>query len=311
MSKRSDPAAFARATGAADPATFAEPAPAPAPDLVPLPQAAPESAGALAVPPAPGASPPALFEEEPDSPTPYIDANGFDPAAYEWVPVARRPRKDGWSPAKQRLFIEVLADTGCVAEAAREVHMSPRSCYALRRLPGAEPFAAAWDAAIQQASKRLIDLAFDRVIHGTDEPVFDRDGNRVGRRMRQDNRLLMFLLRAYQPERFRHAHESFRRAGEVAPPSVEPVPKAIARLEPVTPAEPHLLHAPEDLDVAVQCADIARGRLPHWHRHAEPDYDPYAGPAVRDEEFERQLEAAKREADGLPPEEDDEEDWDE
>jgi len=199
MSKRSDPAAFARAAGAADPATFADPASAPLamPDLAPLP----ESAGALAVPPAPAASPPAPLDPA-ESPTPYIDENGFDPAAYEWVPVARRRRKDGWSPAKQRLFIEVLADTGCVATAAQEVGMSERNCYTLRRAPGAEPFAAAWDAAIQQASRRLVDLAFDRVIHGSDEPVFDKEGRRIGRRMRQDNRLLMFLLRAYQPDRF-------------------------------------------------------------------------------------------------------------
>ena len=43
-----------------------------------------------------------------------LDAHGFDPAEFKWVPVRRKPRLDGWSPERQRLFIEVLADTGCV-----------------------------------------------------------------------------------------------------------------------------------------------------------------------------------------------------
>src|SRR5687768_4919529 len=101
MSKRSDPAAFARAAGAADPFPLADPAPAP--DRAPLP----ESANALAVQPSPdddGAPP-----------------REYDPADYRWVPVRRRARLDGWTEEKQRRFIETLADTGLVNVAARAV----------------------------------------------------------------------------------------------------------------------------------------------------------------------------------------------
>src|SRR3546814_16376152 len=80
--------------------------------------------------------------------------------------------------------------------------MSESSAYRLRRAPGAEAFDRAWGAAIDAAAKKLLDAAFERALVGTDEPVFDRDGNRVGRRLRQSDRLLMFLLRAYGPERF-------------------------------------------------------------------------------------------------------------
>src|SRR5687767_841383 len=165
-------------------------------DLNPLPQAA--------------APPPALVPEPEPEPEPGLDAHGFDPAAYKWLPVLRKPRKDGWTPQRQRDFIAALADTGCVEHAARAVSMTPRSAYRLRREPGAETFAAAWDAALQHAARKLVDLAFDRAIHGTDEPVFDKEGRRIGRRMRQNDRLLMFLLRAYMPERFRHAHRDMR-----------------------------------------------------------------------------------------------------
>ena len=120
----------------------------------------------------------------PDPATPALDAHGHDPAAYDWVPVLKKRRKDGWSPGKQRAFIEALADGGSVANAARAVGMSESSAYRLRRSPGAEAFDRAWNAAIEAASKKLIDAAFERALIGSEEPVFDRDGNRVGRRLR-------------------------------------------------------------------------------------------------------------------------------
>ena len=144
--------------------------------------------------------------------------------------------------------------------------MSVQSAYRLRRAPGAEGFAAAWDAAIAQASRKLVDLAFDRAIHGSDEPVFDREGHRVGRRMRQNDRLLMFLLRAYMPERFRHAHKSERRAEEGSPPAPPPVADALLTLEPVQPPDPHLLMSPEELATELEVAHLMDGELPHWYR---------------------------------------------
>ena len=80
-----------------------------------------------------------------------LDAHGHDPAAYDWVPVLKKRRKDGWSPDKQRAFIEALADTGSVATAAQRVGMSESSAYRLRRAPGAEAFVRAWGAAIDAA----------------------------------------------------------------------------------------------------------------------------------------------------------------
>ena len=242
----------------------------PANPAAPLPGIASESLGAL-VPQSgaglPDAGPPG------DSATPYIDANGFDPGEYDWVPVRRRARADGFSEAKQRLFIETVADTGSVETAAQTVGMTVQSCYRLRRAPGAEAFAAAWNAAIQQAAFKLADVAFERAINGSDEPVFDRDGRRVGRRLKPSDRMVMFLLRAHLPERYRHAHHSVRYPDEAPPPDIAPVAQAIAALEPVTPPEPHKLMPPEELDVAVEVADLCNGTLPHWH-----------DPAVRDDE---------------------------
>ena len=241
---------------------------------------------------------PAEPEPERDAPPVQVDINGFDPSEYKWVPVRRKPRKDGWTPQRQKDFIAALADSGCVEHAAIQVGMSVKSCYRLRRSPGAENFSAAWDLALQHAARQLLDVAFDRAFRGTDEPVFDRDGNRTGRRFRQNDRLMMFLLRAYMPERFRHAHRDWRAADEALPPPAPPMEDVLRRLEPVAPTEPHKLMPPDELEDALLCADILPGELPSWHRgkgDAEPTVIPPASA-----EIDRLTEAAKRELAGLP-----------
>src|SRR3546814_12131281 len=94
------------------------------------------------------------------------------------VPVLKKRRKDGWSPDKQRAFIEALADSGSVATAAQSVGMSESSAYRLRRAPGAEAFDRAWGAAIDAAAKKLLDAAFERALVGTDGRSEER---RVGK----------------------------------------------------------------------------------------------------------------------------------
>lgn len=229
-----------------------------------------------------------------------VDENGHDLSQYDWVPVLRKRRSDGWSPEKQRNFIEALADCGSVDQAAFAVNMSRASAYKLRRSPGAEAFDRAWSAAIDTASKKLIDEAFERALVGSDEPVFDRDGRRVGRRLRQSDKMLMFLLRAYMPERFRHAVNDRLPKDEPVAPDMLPVAEALDRLLPEPPSEPHRLMNADDLDVALQIADMCDGELPHWHRDPEPEvYKP-------NETFERELENAKRAASGAAPATDEE-----
>ena len=93
-------------------------------------------------------------------------------------PVPCAPRKDGWTPERQVAFIGALADTGCVDRAAAMVNMAQTNCYTLRRAKGAEQFAKAWDAALSQGVKRLKDVAFQRAIEGTLEPVIASIANK-------------------------------------------------------------------------------------------------------------------------------------
>jgi len=116
-------------------------------------------------------------------------------------PVPLRPRHDGWTPDKQAGFIDALAESGCVTEAAARVGMSAATAYALRRRPDAESFRMAWEAALDHAVTRLSDAAFARALGGVARPVFFQ-GEQVGERRYYDERLTMFILRYRDPVRY-------------------------------------------------------------------------------------------------------------
>ncbi len=225
--------------------------------------------------------------------------HSIDPADYDWIPVARKKRADGWSPWCQRRFIEELAERGSVEQAAREVGKTVQSAYRLRRAPGSEEFDAAWSAAIDQSSKKLLDDAFERALVGTDEPIFDRDGRRVGRRFRQSDKLLMFLLRAYMPDRFRYAGRETLMPDESKPPPLARIADAIALLGPPVPDAPHLTMDAHQLRHRIDFADNGETLLPDWRDDARPEPKPDRMPLG--EAFERGLEDAKREGSGRPP----------
>ena len=228
----------------------------------------------------PSAPPPeAPAEPLAETPSP-LDEHGFDPSEFEWRPVARRPRSDGWTPEVQRRFIEALAYTGLVAAAAQEVDMSVTSCYRLRRAAGSESFARAWRAALVTAAERVVDLAFERAIEGDEIPVF-HDGRRIGSRRRYNDRMAMFIMRAYLPERFRHAHESTRSPNEAPALREIPLPDAIEALAPVTPADPHLLTPPDALAAAVE---RERARAEVDELYPRDDREHYVRPRIEPEQ---------------------------
>jgi hypothetical protein len=118
------------------------------------------------------------------------------PPLPDFAPVPRKHRHDGWTPERQRAFIEALADTGSVSRAAAQVNMSPEGAYYLRRQPGAEGFRRAWEAALDFGVARMKDIAFERAIEGYLVPCFV-GGKLIGWRRKYNDRLLMFCLRHY------------------------------------------------------------------------------------------------------------------
>lgn len=131
------------------------------------------------------------------STTPSAAAHPAD--AYR--PVALRPRHDGWTAARQRLFLTTLAETGCVTAAAEAVGLTPRSAYRLRAHPKGAAFARAWDKAQIAGGHRLLGIAFDRAINGSSRTVW-KNGELVCETRVPSDRLLMFLLGKVMPHQF-------------------------------------------------------------------------------------------------------------
>jgi hypothetical protein len=117
------------------------------------------------------------------------DSSPLDTDPFDFTPVATVARSDGWTPDRQRRFIAALAEYGGVAAAARSVGMTPQTANRLRKRPGAESFARAWDAAIEEGRARSVDEALKRGMEGVVVPVM-RGGKVIGHRRRFDNRLL-------------------------------------------------------------------------------------------------------------------------
>ena len=89
------------------------------------------------------------------------------PDLLAFAPVPVRYRHDGWTPDRQRGFIEELADCLSPEIAAQRVGMSVQSAYRLRRRAGAEGFSAAWDAALIVGLRHKVPAtALDMALNG-------------------------------------------------------------------------------------------------------------------------------------------------
>jgi hypothetical protein len=159
------------------------------------------------------------------------------PSQLDFEPVPLAWRSDGWTPERQRAFIEELADCGVVREAASRVGMTEQSAYGLRRRPDAEAFNKAWDTAVHMGTERLQSIAVERAIQGTIRRRYFQ-GEVVGEERVHDNRLLIYLLgRTHSESR---DFQAANRIGEwrqwidaVEDEAAKPMPGPAARNAPV------------------------------------------------------------------------------
>jgi len=74
-----------------------------------------------------------------------------------------------WTPAAQRRFVAVLAQTGSVQQACDAARMTRASAYRLRRRAAGRAFATGWRAAVliaqQKLGERMLDLALKPVAY--------------------------------------------------------------------------------------------------------------------------------------------------
>lgn len=103
-----------------------------------------------------------------------------------------RARHDGWTQERVQKFLDALAHTGCVMDAARVAGMSDvgaRRLYA--RFPA---FAKAWDAALAKAQKGLVAIAYQRAVEGK-ETIIYRRGEEYERRISPSDAMLGLLVK--------------------------------------------------------------------------------------------------------------------
>lgn len=135
-----------------------------------------------------------------------------------FVAAAPRPRRDGWTAARQTAFIAALAGGDSVTAACRAVGCSPKSAYALRRRADGAGFASAWDTAVAEVESFAVGRAIDRCLDARREPVLYR-GRVVGERVVHNDRLLMHMLCRTAPGR--------RPGGAVSLSAIESITKRL------------------------------------------------------------------------------------
>jgi 3-hydroxyacyl-CoA dehydrogenase len=113
--------------------------------------------------------------------------------ALDFDPVPLRYRSDGWTPERQRDYVEALADCGIARRAAALVGMSEQSVSRLRRRPEARAFDLACEAAARIGARRVLSTAFERALEGTIKRHYYHGELKSEERV-YDNRLLTYLI---------------------------------------------------------------------------------------------------------------------
>lgn len=103
-----------------------------------------------------------------------------------------RPRHDGWTQSRTQRFLDTLAYTGCVKDAARVAGMS--AVGARRMKQRFRAFEEAWDDALARAQTGLIAIAYRRAVEGR-ETVIIRKGEEFERRIAPSDAILGLLLK--------------------------------------------------------------------------------------------------------------------
>jgi hypothetical protein len=158
----------------------------------------------------------------------------------DFEPVPLRYRTDGLTPAKQREFVEALADTGVAREAAARIGMSEQAVNRVRRRADARAFDLACEAAQRIGARCLRSVAWQRAIKGTVKGIYYH-GELKSEEVVYDNRLLIYLLgkaeKMLEPPPEAEAvvanWEGWMDAIERGLPGPEPEPEAKPRRAPV------------------------------------------------------------------------------
>ena len=130
------------------------------------------------------------------------------------VHTPTRARRRDW----RSLFIEALRKSGVVKHACTAAGIERSTSYKERAQ--SPDFAAQWDEALEDAIDDLEAEARRRAFEGVEKPVF-QGGKRVGSVREYSDTLLLAMLRAHRPQKYR---EHFEIRANVATAILDPTP---------------------------------------------------------------------------------------
>ena len=110
------------------------------------------------------------------------------------------PKKGPWP----RAFLAALRRSGVVRSACRAARVGRSTAYRHRETD--PDFAERWDDAIEDAVDGMESEARRRAVDGTDRPVFHA-GKQIGTIREYSDTLLIFLLKANRPEKYRDNYD--------------------------------------------------------------------------------------------------------
>ena len=219
-----------------------------------------------AVPPA-APSLPTADPEMPSAPAGAAALHAGETRMADRLPAGHPHR---WTRARQEIFIEILAYSGCVSEAALAAGMSRESAYRLRRDPRHAAFAEAWECALVHAVQRMTDIAFERCFQGTVEELFDAAGELKALRRRRSDRLLIHMMQTHMSPLHGGRQEYSRLVDRAREHAMMVLPHVTGRLrDEGDPADPDAPAAPPRPTAKTPPAERAPGGNRKARRAAE------------------------------------------
>ena len=113
-------------------------------------------------------------------------------------PDAPRQRHDAFTPRRKNAFLRALQKTGCVADAAREVGVSPRTVY--NHQGNDAEFLEQCVLAVSMCEVPLEIAAWKRGVTGVEEQV--AVGGRMITRIKRSDSILRLLLQGSNPKKY-------------------------------------------------------------------------------------------------------------
>lgn len=109
-------------------------------------------------------------------------------------------RRRDWKP----VFLEAFRDTGMVTAACEAASVARSAVYDARQKD--EAFALAWHDVEEETTEQMEREAFRRGVEGVERPVY-QGGKRVGAVRDFSDTLLIFMLKARKPEKYRERYD--------------------------------------------------------------------------------------------------------